>query len=84
MQGRPLIKIEHDLKILINTLLEKDYIPILTTLAPLANYSHEASLKQTLERFNEFIKRHSQLQVIDICPLLVNERGQILFGCFQQ
>ncbi|XP_046805267.1 maternal effect protein oskar [Lucilia cuprina] len=86
MQGRQLIQIEHDFRELLLTMLKKGIKPILTTLAPLANYSHNCDLKRLLERFNEFIKREGQyrnLVVIDIWKCLVNEKGHVFFDCYQ-
>ncbi|KAM7362286.1 oskar [Cochliomyia hominivorax] len=86
MQGRQLIQIEHDFRELILTMLKKGIKPILTTLAPLANYSHNHDVKRMLERFNDFIKREGQqrhLIVIDIWKCLVNEKGHVFFDCYQ-
>lgn len=87
MQGRQLIQIEHDFRELLLTMLKKGIRPILTTLAPLANYSHNHDIKRVLGRFNDFIKREGKqrnLIVIDIWKCLVNEKGHILFDCFQK
>ncbi|XP_065354390.1 maternal effect protein oskar [Calliphora vicina] len=86
MQGRQLIQIEHDFRELILTMVKKGIKPILTTLAPLANYSHNNDAKRVLERLNEFIKREGQqrnLVVIDIWKCLVNEKGHVFFDCYQ-
>ncbi|XP_075146702.1 oskar [Haematobia irritans] len=86
MQRRQLIQIEHEFRELINTMLKKGIKPILTTLAPLGNYSHEVDVKCNLERFNEFIKREGErkkLVVIDIWKCLANEKGNVRFDCYQ-
>ncbi|XP_013106491.2 maternal effect protein oskar [Stomoxys calcitrans] len=86
MQRRQLVQIEHDFRELIKAMLKKGINPILTTLAPLANYNHENDVKNNLERFNEFIKREGEkrnLVVIDIWKCLANEKGHILFDCYQ-
>ncbi|XP_067642898.1 maternal effect protein oskar [Eurosta solidaginis] len=84
MKGRPLVQIQHDFRELLNLMFKKGYTPILTTLAPLANYAHDKQAKYKLYRFNEFIKKEGRfLIVMDIWSCLVNERGQILFDCFQ-
>ncbi|XP_073830380.1 oskar [Musca autumnalis] len=86
MQGRQLIQIEHDYRQLITIMLKKGIQPILTTLAPLANYTHNVEVKRTLERFNQFIKREGQrnnLIVIDIWKCLVNDKGAVRFDCYQ-
>lgn len=87
MQGRQLIQIEHDFRELLLTMLKKGIRPILTTLAPLANYSHNHDIKRVLGRLNDFIKREGKqrnLVVIDIWKCLVNEKGHILFDCYQK
>ncbi|XP_053964128.1 maternal effect protein oskar [Anastrepha ludens] len=84
MKGRPLVQIEHDFRELVNLLFKKGFTPILTTLAPLANFAHDKQVKFKLERFNQFIKKEAKfLVVMDIWACLVNERGYILFDCFQ-
>ncbi|XP_004529163.1 maternal effect protein oskar isoform X2 [Ceratitis capitata] len=84
MKGRSLVQIEHDFRELINVIFKKGFTPILTTLAPLANYAHDKQVKTKLERFNHFIKNEGKfLVVMDIWACLVNEKGQILFDCFQ-
>nr|XP_036229714.1 maternal effect protein oskar isoform X6 [Bactrocera oleae] len=84
MKGRPLVQIEHDFRELINLMFKKGFTPILTTLAPLANFAHDEITKTKLERFNNFIKKEGEfLLVMDIWACLVNERGHILFDCFQ-
>ncbi|XP_036337778.1 maternal effect protein oskar [Rhagoletis pomonella] len=84
MKGRPLVQIEHDFRELINLMFKKGYTPILTTLAPLANFAHDKQVKTKLERFNQFIKKEGKfLVVMDIWACLVNERSHILFDCFQ-
>lgn len=87
LQCRQLIQIEHEYRELIMTMLKKGIKPILTTLAPLANYSHNNEVKTTLERYNEFIKREGKrmdLVVIDIWQCLVNAKGHVLFDCYQK
>lgn len=87
MQGRQLIQIEHEFRELILTMQNKGINPILTTLAPLANYSHKNDVKRLLERFNEFIKREGKkrnLVVIDIWKCLVNEKRHVFFDCYQK
>lgn len=86
MQGRRLIQIEHDFRELVTAILRKGLTPILTTLAPLANYIHNHETRDILTRFNEFIKREGARQhliTIDIWGCLVNEKQQTLFDCFQ-
>lgn len=85
MKGRPLVQIEHDFRELINLMFKKGLTPILTTLAPLANFAHYEHTKTKLDRFNNFIKKEGEfLLVMDIWACLVNERGHILFDCFQK
>ncbi|XP_011188082.1 maternal effect protein oskar [Zeugodacus cucurbitae] len=84
MKGRSLVQIEHDFRELINLMFKKGFTPILTTLAPLANFAHDEHTKNKLERFNSFIKKEGKFSlVMDIWSCLVNERGHILFDCFQ-
>ncbi|XP_055851653.1 maternal effect protein oskar [Episyrphus balteatus] len=82
LQGKPLVQIQHDFLELISVLAERGVVPIVTTLAPLALYGHEKSIKDRLERFNVFIKQRAP-KVIDIWSCVVNEKGQTLFDCFQ-
>lgn len=82
LQGKPLIQIQHDFLELLSVLRERGVCPIVTTLAPLALYNHEKSIKDRLERFNVFIKQRAP-KVIDIWSCVVNERGQTLFDCYQ-
>lgn len=86
MQGRQLIQIEHEFRDLVMIMLKKGIKPILTTLAPLANYTHNIEMKRTIERFNNFIKREGErknLTVIDIWKCLVNEKENVMFDCYQ-
>uniref|UniRef100_A0A1I8MS01 HTH OST-type domain-containing protein n=1 Tax=Musca domestica TaxID=7370 RepID=A0A1I8MS01_MUSDO len=86
MQGRQLIQIEHEYRELLTIMLKKGIQPILTTLAPLANYTHDMEMKRTLERFNKFIKSEAErnnLIVIDIWKCLVNDKGVVRFDCYQ-
>ncbi|XP_061388098.1 maternal effect protein oskar [Musca vetustissima] len=86
MQGRQLIQIQHEYRELLTIMLKKGIRPILTTLAPLANYTHDGEMKRTLERFNQFVKREGErnnLIVIDIWKCLVNEKGCARFDCYQ-
>ncbi|KAI9579750.1 maternal effect protein oskar [Glossina fuscipes] len=86
MQGRNLIQIEHDLRELVVIMLKKKIKPILTTIAPLANYAHNNEVKMTLMRLNDYIKRLGrarQLMVIDIWKCLVNDKNLTLFDCYQ-
>uniref|UniRef100_A0A1A9WH07 OSK domain-containing protein n=1 Tax=Glossina brevipalpis TaxID=37001 RepID=A0A1A9WH07_9MUSC len=86
MQGRHLIQIEHDFRELVVIMLKKKIKPILTTVAPLANYAHNTEVKMTLMRLNDYIKRLGrarQLMVIDIWKCLVNGKNHTLFDCFQ-
>lgn len=87
MQGRQLIQIEHEYRELLTIMLKKGIKPILTTLAPLANYTHDIEMKRTLERFNKFIKSEAErnnLIVIDIWKCLVNDKGAVRFDCYQK
>lgn len=87
MQGRHLIQIEHDLRELVVIMLKKKIKPILTTIAPLANYAHNTEVKTTLMRLNDYIKRLGrarQLTVIDIWKCLVNDKNHTLFDCYQR
>lgn len=86
MQGQCLIKIEHDFRALIKCMMCKGLTPILTTLAPIANYIHNHEIRDIIMRFNEFIKRESyrcDLMFIDIWRCLVNDKLQTLFDCYQ-
>lgn len=82
LQGKSLVQIQHDFLELLAVLREREIYPIVTTLAPLALYNHEKSVKDRLERFNVFIKQRAP-KVIDIWSCVVNQRGQTLFDCFQ-
>ncbi|XP_055904005.1 maternal effect protein oskar isoform X2 [Eupeodes corollae] len=82
LQGKPLVKIQHDFLELLSVLRERGVMPIVTTLAPLALFGHVKSIKDRLERFNVFIKQRAP-KVIDIWSCVVNEKSQTLFDCFQ-
>lgn len=85
LKGRPLIQIQHDFRQLIITMHKKGITPILTTLAPLANYAHDETVKEKIEKFNKFIKKEGcYLTVIDIYSCLVNEKNNVRFDCFQK
>lgn len=86
MKGQRLIQIEHNFRELIALMICKGLTPILTTLAPLANYIHNHEVRNILSRFNEFIKREGcrcQLMTIDIWRCMVNDKQQTLFDCYQ-
>ncbi|XP_016978919.2 maternal effect protein oskar [Drosophila rhopaloa] len=82
--GRPLVQIEHDFRLLIKEMHSQRLVPILTNLAPLANYCHDKILCDKVHRFNKFIRSEgSHLKYIDIHSCLINERGIVRFDCFQ-
>ncbi|XP_017071884.2 maternal effect protein oskar isoform X1 [Drosophila eugracilis] len=84
MKGKPLVQIEHDFRLLIKEMHNQRYIPILTNLAPLANYCHDKVLCDKITRFNKFIASEGRhLKVINIHSCLINERGIVRFDCFQ-
>ncbi|XP_026831612.1 maternal effect protein oskar isoform X2 [Drosophila erecta] len=84
MRGKPLVQIEHDFRLLIKEMHSMRYVPILTNLAPLANYCHDKVLCDKVHRFNKFIRSECcHLKVIDIHSCLINERGVVRFDCFQ-
>ncbi|KAH8243842.1 hypothetical protein KR032_010667 [Drosophila birchii] len=85
LKGRPLVQIEHDFRLLIKEMHSRRFVPILTNLAPLANYCHDKGLCDKIVRFNNFIRAEgrSHLKVIDIHSCLINERGVVRFDCFQ-
>lgn len=86
MRGRPLVQIEHDFRLLIKEMHNRRFVPILTNLAPLANYCHDKGLCDKILRFNKFIRAECRghLKVIDIHSCLINERGVVRFDCFQK
>ncbi|XP_039495831.1 maternal effect protein oskar [Drosophila santomea] len=84
MRGKPLVQIEHDFRLLIKEMHNMRLVPILTNLAPLANYCHDKVLCDKIHRFNKFIRSECcHLKVIDIHSCLINERGVVRFDCFQ-
>ncbi|KAH8265468.1 hypothetical protein KR038_008518 [Drosophila bunnanda] len=85
LKGRPLVQIEHDFRLLIKEMHSRRFVPILTNLAPLANYCHDKGLCDKVLRFNKFIRSEGRghLKVIDIHSCLINERGVVRFDCFQ-
>ncbi|KAH8347292.1 hypothetical protein KR059_008283 [Drosophila kikkawai] len=85
LRGKPLVQIEHDFRLLIKEMHNRRFVPILTNLAPLANYCHDKGLCDKVLRFNNFIRSEgrSHLKVIDIHSCLINERGVVRFDCFQ-
>ncbi|EDV95081.1 maternal effect protein oskar [Drosophila grimshawi] len=84
MRGRPLVQIEHDFRQLIKEMHNRRFVPVLTTLAPLANYRHDKHTCDKVSRFNKFIRSEGRhLKVIDIHSCLVNENGIVRFDCFQ-
>lgn len=85
MRGKPLVQIEHDFRQLIKEMHNRRFIPVLTTLAPLANYRHDKQTCDKVLRFNKFIRTEGRhLTVIDIHSCLVNESGVVRFDCFQK
>ncbi|KAH8417332.1 hypothetical protein KR222_008880 [Zaprionus bogoriensis] len=84
MRGRPLVQIEHDFRQLIKEMHNRRFVPVLTTLAPLANYRHDKETCDKVLRFNKFIRSEGRhLTVIDIHSCLINENGVVRFDCFQ-
>ncbi|XP_016961451.1 maternal effect protein oskar [Drosophila biarmipes] len=84
LRGRPLVQIEHDFRLLIKEMHSQRFVPILTNLAPLANYCHDKELCDKVNRFNKFIRSEGRhLKVVDIHSCLINERGVVRFDCFQ-
>ncbi|XP_017123986.1 maternal effect protein oskar [Drosophila elegans] len=82
--GRPLVQIEHDFRLLIKEMHSQRFVPILTNLAPLANYCHDKTMCDKIYRFNKFIRSECcHLKYIDIHSCLINERGIVRFDCFQ-
>ncbi|XP_022213619.2 maternal effect protein oskar [Drosophila obscura] len=85
LRGRPFVQIQHDFRQLIKDMHKRGLTPILTTLAPLANYCHDKALCDKVAKFNRFISKEGAgyLKVIDIHSCLVNENGAVRFDCFQ-
>ncbi|XP_062122114.1 maternal effect protein oskar [Drosophila sulfurigaster albostrigata] len=84
MRGKPLVQIEHDFRQLIKEMHNRRFVPVLTTLAPLANYCHDKQTCEKVLRFNKFIRSEGRhLTVIDIHSCLINENGVVRFDCFQ-
>ncbi|XP_068157691.1 LOW QUALITY PROTEIN: maternal effect protein oskar [Drosophila tropicalis] len=84
MRGRPLVQIEHDFRQLIKEMHNRRFIPVITTLAPLANYRHDQPTCDKINRFNKFIRKECRhLKVIDIHSCLINDKGIVLFDCYQ-
>lgn len=85
MRGRPLVQIEHDFRQLVKEMHSRRFVPVLTTLAPLANYRHDKQTCDKVSRFNKFIRNEGRhLKVIDIHSCLINENGIVRFDCFQK
>ncbi|KAH8331279.1 hypothetical protein KR067_013569 [Drosophila pandora] len=85
MRGKPLVQIEHDFRLLIKEIHSRRCIPILTNVAPLANYCHDKVLCDKITKFNRFVRNEarSHLKYIDINSCLINEKKNVLFDCFQ-
>lgn len=78
-----LMDIEHDFMNLMEAFHSRSIYPIITTLVPLANYGHRAKVKKNLEKFNDFLRRHTCWNVIDLWPCMVNQYNQTLYECYQ-
>nr|Q24741.1 RecName: Full=Maternal effect protein oskar [Drosophila virilis]AAA28426.1 oskar [Drosophila virilis] len=84
MRGRSLVQIEHDFRLLVKEMHNRRFVPVLTTLAPLANCRHDKQTCDKVSRFNKFIRSEGRhLKVIDIHSCLINENGIVRFDCFQ-
>lgn len=83
LHGHNLFEVIEDFKELLRAFEQRDIIPILTTLPPLANMAHNADVVMTLTKFNDYL-RFTQDCVIDLWSCLVDNRsGRILYECYQ-
>lgn len=70
---------------LISICVQRDLKPIITTLAPLANYNHSFEICDKLLLFNQYLlsKYETQYPIIDIWSQMVDPFGQINSECFE-
>ncbi|XP_017845654.1 maternal effect protein oskar isoform X2 [Drosophila busckii] len=84
LRGKALVQIQHDFRQLIKEMHNRRFVPVLTTLAPLANYCHSHQICDKVDRFNKFIRSEGKhLRVIDIHSCLINENNIVRFDCYQ-
>lgn len=85
LHGHDLVDMRYDFAQLLDTCVQKNLVPIITTLAPLANANHTPEVREKLIAFNSFLwdRYFLQYQIIDIHTLMVTPRGTTLYDCYQ-
>lgn len=82
LHGHELLDILSDFRELIDTFEQQGIVPIITTLAPLANFSHHPDIKSKLNRFNNFIRSNYRF-VVDLNALFIDSNTRLLYECYQ-
>lgn len=83
LHGHDLIDMQSDFCELIQVLENNNIEPIITTLAPIANFGYMPEQKRQFHRFNEFLRTHFD-NVIDLWQIFVkNTTGQTIFDLYK-
>lgn len=83
LHGHDLIDMKHDFIRLLNAFKARQIIPVITTLAPLANISHIPRQRKTWQLFNNFLQKHYAYNLINIETCFVTQKGQTMYDCYQ-
>lgn len=84
LHGRELCDMREDYHYLIDTCIERKIVPIITTIAPIANRNHTESIPKKTMLFNNFLLDFFfQYKIIDIYSTMITFRGRTLFDCYQ-
>lgn len=81
LHGHEMFRMIEDTFYLIDCCQKQQINPVLTTLAPLANYQHSKTMKKQLLQYNHFL-RASKFSVIDLWMQFVDEDGTVDFEYF--
>lgn len=84
MNGRDIMDMKFDFLGLMAAFEYRGIEPIITTLAPLANYCHMEDVRNNLLKFNHYLMSHKyRWNVVDIHSTFVSNNGCTLFSCYQ-
>lgn len=85
LHGHDLVDMRYDYEYLIEQCVARNLKVTITTLAPIANCTHNDETRQKLICFNNYLMdKYSKLyMVIDLFSIMVSPRGCTLFDCFQ-